>query len=218
MSANRSASTASLGQEALSRLVEVFESIDTDRSGHIDESEFKAACEKLSLSLTDDEIKQCFTWDQNGDGRLDLDEYVTFVSDRLRRTFEEIDTDMTGTIDLNELRHVMRRLGTARQLTDREVRSMFAEVDANRSGEIDFEEFSNFFAHLPDPSLVSVAQQWAQGVGIDVGADFAPPPLPPPSLPLYRFLLAGGLGGVVSRTLTAPLERIKLLAQVWMGL
>ena len=47
-----------------------------------------------------------------------------------------------------------------------------------------------------------------------VGTDLAPPPLPPASVPVWRALLAGGLAGVISRTATAPLEKIKILAQV----
>lgn len=49
---------------------------------------------------------------------------------------------------------------------------------------------------------------------VNLGADLAPPPLPPASIPIWRALLAGGVAGVVSRTATAPLEKIKILAQV----
>ena len=38
--------------------------------------------------------------------------------------------------------------------------------------------------------------------------------MPPASLVIWRALLAGGIAGVVSRTLTAPLEKIKIMAQV----
>jgi solute carrier family 25 phosphate transporter 23/24/25/41 len=203
----------SLGSKAISRIKDVFNSIDTDRSGRIDRQEFRKACEELSLSLTDEEINQCFESDKDRDGRLDFEEYTAFIFYRLQRTFQDIDRNDTGTIDINELRDVLQQLGTVRQITDREVRAMFARVDVNKNGEIDFREFSDFFAYLPDPSMVSVAQQWAEGVSVDVGADFAPPPLPPSSLPLYQFLMAGGLAGVASRTATAPLERVKLLAQ-----
>lgn len=47
-----------------------------------------------------------------------------------------------------------------------------------------------------------------------VGADFAPPPIPPSSLMLWKAIFAGGVAGVMSRTATAPMEKIKLLAQV----
>lgn len=47
-----------------------------------------------------------------------------------------------------------------------------------------------------------------------LGSDLAPPPLPPSSLEIWKALLAGGTAGIVSRTSTAPLEKVKLVAQV----
>lgn len=47
-----------------------------------------------------------------------------------------------------------------------------------------------------------------------VGTDLVPHHIPPASMVIWRALLAGGVAGVVSRTLTAPLEKIKILAQV----
>ena len=49
---------------------------------------------------------------------------------------------------------------------------------------------------------------------ISLGSDLAPPPLPPSSLEIWKALLAGGMAGIVSRTSTAPLEKVKLVAQV----
>ena len=46
------------------------------------------------------------------------------------------------------------------------------------------------------------------------GSDLVPPPLPPPSIIIWRALFAGGIAGIVSRTATAPIEKIKILAQV----
>ena len=47
-----------------------------------------------------------------------------------------------------------------------------------------------------------------------IGSDLVPPPLPPPSIMIWRALFAGGIAGIVSRTATAPIEKIKILAQV----
>ena len=50
--------------------------------------------------------------------------------------------------------------------------------------------------------------------GLDIGSDMTPAALPPKEIPLARFMIAGGLAGIVSRTATAPLETLKLIAQV----
>jgi len=48
----------------------------------------------------------------------------------------------------------------------------------------------------------------------DVGSEFsAPVPQKKSKIPLWQFFLAGGMGGVMSRTATAPLDKLKILAQ-----
>lgn len=49
---------------------------------------------------------------------------------------------------------------------------------------------------------------------LPLGSDLVPPPLPPPSIIVWRAIFAGGIAGIVSRTATAPIEKIKILAQV----
>ena len=47
------------------------------------------------------------------------------------------------------------------------------------------------------------------------GSDLAPPALPPCSVEIWKALVAGGVAGIVSRTFTAPLEKAKIIAQVF---
>lgn len=49
---------------------------------------------------------------------------------------------------------------------------------------------------------------------LPTGSDLGPPPLPPASIEIWRALLAGGCAGIVSKTVTAPLEKVKIMAQV----
>ena len=53
------------------------------------------------------------------------------------------------------------------------------------------------------------------GASVDIGTDLAPAPLSPASVPIWCAFLAGGCGGVVARTATAPLEKVKILQQVY---
>mmetsp|Transcript_29921 Transcript_29921/g.88966 ORF Transcript_29921/g.88966 Transcript_29921/m.88966 type:complete len:519 (-) Transcript_29921:688-2244(-) len=58
----------------------------------------------------------------------------------LKETFDMFDKDGGGTISLDELREVMKKMGQT--LTERELLEVFNEVDADKNGEIDFDEFT----------------------------------------------------------------------------
>merc|ERR1712048_713191 len=65
----------------------------------------------------------------------------------IRAVFDEFDTDKGGSIDENELRAALTKLG--RNLDEHEANKIFREIDVDGNGEIDFEEFK-----------VMVGQSW----------------------------------------------------------
>ena len=84
---------------------------------------------------------------------------------------------------------------------------------------------------MPSPSMKAVMEKWALGLSIDTGrkkhycrmfhcstnfagSDLAPHALPPPSLEIWKALVAGGVAGIVSRSFTAPFEKAKIISQV----
>jgi len=66
------------------------------------------------------------------------------VEAELRAAFEVFDKDGSGTIDVEELRHVMKSIGE--DLTDEQIEEMLKEADKDGNGTIDCEFF-------PLPSL-----------------------------------------------------------------
>ena len=197
---------------AHSKLQVVFNTIDTDRSGTVSVAEFRKACSQLSLNVSQQELKEFFDSDTSGDQQLDFVEFTNFYVSRLRGVFEQIDKDGSGEINPHELREAFSELGYS--ATEREIKTVLDEVDKDNNQLVDFTEFCSYFCSMPSPSVRGVIEKWASGLSVDVGSDLAPPPLPPASVPIWRALFAGGLAGVVSRTATAPFEKIKLLAQV----
>ncbi|GMH97812.1 hypothetical protein TrST_g7069 [Triparma strigata] len=70
---------------------------------------------------------------------------ITKASDgppRIRATFEEIDSNGNGSIDVREFTRGLETMGF--ELSRREVKSIFEKLDEDRSGDIDYDEFAFF--------------------------------------------------------------------------
>ncbi|KAG8971193.1 hypothetical protein FRB90_010570 [Tulasnella sp. 427] len=86
--------------------------------------------------------------DTDGNGSIDLPEFIAMMEKRLKDTTEEeeilevfkvFDKDGDGMINAAELRHVMWNLGE--KMTEDEVKDLIAEADTNGDGQLDFNEF-----------------------------------------------------------------------------
>lgn len=150
--------------------------------------------------------------DKDRSGLITLEEFQSLFSlGCLRYVFDEIDTDSSGQMNATELTTALSLLDV--HLPGHQISSMLKKIDTDQSGEISFEEFSDFFKLIPNADLQSIFSAWTHGAGIDTGTDLGAS-LPPANMPLWRFLVAGGIAGCASRTLTAPLEKLKIQAQV----
>jgi solute carrier family 25 (mitochondrial phosphate transporter), member 23/24/25/41 len=182
--------------------------------GGLDTKEFAAAVTKLGLPERSisyvTELRTSADRDQSG--RVNFEEFKSLFSlGCLRHVFDQIDTDQSGQMEDVELTAALNLLDV--HLPSHQVSEMLRKIDTDNSGTISFDEFSEFFGMIPNADLQSVFTAWTHYAGIDTGTDLGPS-LPPSQMPIWRFLVAGGLAGCASRTLTAPLEKIKIQAQV----
>ena len=162
-----------LGQlrpSAVQILKTIFNKIDHDGSGAISLTEFKQACARLSISITEEDMSDFSRSDTSGDAEVNFSEFCRFYVQRLRRVFDELDTDGSGEIEEGEIADAFVKVGV--HVTEREVRSLLTDVDLDKNGSVDFDEFCDFFCHLPSPNVRSVMAMWASGLSMDTGTRY----------------------------------------------
>ncbi|KIV93454.1 hypothetical protein PV10_04667 [Exophiala mesophila] len=209
------------------RIQELWRKLDTRNQGELDLSALQKGLRTIDhpLKNADDLLHDVLkVVDTSGDGRIQYNEFRVFVEHaekELWQLFESIDRDNSGALDKDELRAAFSRSGLT--ISNAKLDQFFDEVDTNHDGEISFEEWRNFLLFLPSgqPSLRAVISYYSATAnvnqegdvhindtlqGFEMLTDLFPP---------LGYFIAGGLAGMVSRTVTAPLDRLKvyLIAQ-----
>ena len=152
--------------------------------------------------------------DKDGNSTLSFDEFqAIFDVASLKNVFDEIDVDGSGTIKAFELSLAIEKV-TGRKISEQSAVDLLKMIDSDNDGEVNFQEFQDYFAYIPLADTTSVVKHLVGPAGIDFGTDLAVPTPPAADMPLWRFVTAGACGGLCSRTATAPLERLKLEAQI----
>lgn len=155
-----------LSPVALDTLNKLFDSIDTDHSKTISVDEFRHACHKLSLPVTNETVKDFFKSSSNG--LVTFDQFCEYYLQRLGQVFSQFDLDKSGEISAAELGAVFQKLGVT--LSERELHVIISQADKDANGEVNFTEFCEFFATLPSPDVQSVVKLWSAGVYVCVRA------------------------------------------------
>lgn len=136
-----------VSEEEIKGLKQMFNNMDTDRSGTITYEELKTGLSKLGSKLNETEIKQLMeAADVDNNGSIDYIEFITATMHRHRldkdenlyKAFLYFDKDHSGFITRDELRHAMTEYGIGDEATIDEV---LDDVDTDKDGRINYEEF-----------------------------------------------------------------------------
>eukprot|EP00745_Piridium_sociabile_P029912 TRINITY_DN49471_c0_g1_i3.p1 TRINITY_DN49471_c0_g1~~TRINITY_DN49471_c0_g1_i3.p1 ORF type:complete len:162 (-),score=47.84 TRINITY_DN49471_c0_g1_i3:288-773(-) len=140
-----------LSKEERRLYTEVFLDNDEDGNGYLSVEEFMTSdLSKLGFTKSDQGKMVQITFgllDKNRDGRITLDEYFVICSQlpvelrqkaELRRMFQNMDSDVTGTVSEQEFANYLHRKGTL--LSPRYIHTIFQLADKNKDGQLTYKE------------------------------------------------------------------------------
>lgn len=207
-----------LPQEDEERLGNLFKSLDRDGNGKIDIHDLSEALKKFGLSskYAENFLKQSDT-DESGDvGLAEFIHYVREHEKNLRLQFSHLDKNRDGKVDLEELICAFKDLGI--EMDQNEATKLLQRMDQDGSLNISYDEWRDYLLLAPSTDIHDLIKFWRHSTYLDIGEDMNIPDdftqSEMQSGMWWRHLAAGGIAGAVSRTCTAPLDRIKVFLQV----
>lgn len=207
-----------LSQEDNQRYHELFKKLDLNSDGKIDMNDLVKVFEKHKNSKeTSITRAQKLMSKVNKVDDLNFTEFVQYMIDhekKLELVFKGIDTDNDDKINFQELIKYFKKLNV--EISEQEAQKLVGKINRNGSLTIEQNVWKEFFFLAPIDNLDELLYHWRYSTLIDTGEyNVLPEDLVDPSHSRwYRNLIAGAIAGAVSRTSTAPFDRLKTVMQV----
>ncbi|KAL5793541.1 hypothetical protein ACOSP7_002135 [Xanthoceras sorbifolium] len=204
-------------EEREQRIQSLFNFFDSKNSGFLDSAQIEAGLSSLNIPSEYKHGKDLLTvCDANKDGRVDYQEFRRYMDDKeleLYRIFQAIDVEHNGCILPEELYHALVSAGI--EIDDEELARFVERVDKDNNGVITFEEWRDFLLLYPHEATMENIYHYLERVClVDIGEQAVIPEVINKHIHASRYLIAGGIAGIASRTVTAPLDRLKVILQV----
>mmetsp|Transcript_33938 Transcript_33938/g.83402 ORF Transcript_33938/g.83402 Transcript_33938/m.83402 type:complete len:840 (+) Transcript_33938:73-2592(+) len=152
---------------------DTFAAIDTDMSGFIEFDELWADLELRGYDLTKEQVMEVFAdLDVNRDGRVSLAEFkahmglpddliaeaeaIVEMHVQAEEVFDNIDTDMSGDLDMEELWAYLQQSGA--DITREAAEEKFRTLDVDKDDKVSLKEFK-IYLDIPDPIDVPMAPE-----------------------------------------------------------
>ncbi len=192
---------------------ELWDALDVEHKGWLDSKDLEVGLLRLGhpLQSAGPLLREVFeAMDSDHDGRISKDHFRTFeqnADSKLRELFRSLPKNVDGKVAQKDLRNALNHSGA--RLTDPKLEEFFKKVDIHHQGAISSQEWRDFFLFSPTPisslndslSYYSCVLKTSHDGDVYVSEE------------AYKhtgYFAAGGIASITSRTLTAPLDRLKI--------
>ncbi|XP_013003761.1 mitochondrial adenyl nucleotide antiporter SLC25A23 isoform X1 [Cavia porcellus] len=208
--------------ERRQRWSRLFEELDRNKDGRVDVHELRQGLARLGGGDPDRGAQQDLCPEEgeaDASGGLDLEEFSNYLQEREQRLllmFHSLDHNQDGHIDVSEIQQSFRALGIS--ITLEQVEKILHSMDRDGTMTIDWQEWRDHFLLHTLENVEDVLYFWKHSTVLDIGECLTVPDEFSKQEKLtgmwWKQLVAGAVAGAVSRTGTAPLDRLKVFMQV----
>ncbi|KAG7457203.1 hypothetical protein MATL_G00243990 [Megalops atlanticus] len=199
---------------------DLFEKLDTNKDGKVDVAELRAGLTAMGISYRQGAVQKIVSsGDKDKDGGLDFKEFSRYLKEhekKLRLTFRSLDKNNDGRIDSSEIQQSLAELGV--DISKEDAQKILQSIDVDGSMTVDWNEWREHFLFNPATNIQEIIRYWKHSSVLDIGDSLAIPDEFTEEEKTTDFwwkqLIAGATAGAVSRTGTAPLDRMKVFMQV----
>uniref|UniRef100_A0A1I7T5E7 Calcium-binding mitochondrial carrier protein SCaMC-2 n=1 Tax=Caenorhabditis tropicalis TaxID=1561998 RepID=A0A1I7T5E7_9PELO len=218
--ATHSALHGGMSEEKEQQIREIYDRLDIDHDGTIDIRDLTMALKHETPHIPSNLAPVIMSkMSPDDEGRVDFHNFSSYVLEneqKLAEMFADMDRNHDGLVDVVEMENYCKDIGVP--LGEQKAQHIVNKMDQTGSASVGLKEFQDFMLLYPSSDLKDIVDFWRHNLVIDIGEDSQiPEDFSQQEMQegiWWRHLVAGGLAGAVSRTCTAPFDRVKVYLQV----